>query len=107
MPMTEKQLLARDAKRDIGAELLLAARQLREGKGKVVARIEVPAVTAARLKSGLSQADFANLLGVSVRTLQDWEQGRRQPSGAARTLITIAEQKPKILKEVFKSQVTN
>jgi hypothetical protein len=35
MPMTEKQLLARDAKRDIGAELLLAARQLREGKGKV------------------------------------------------------------------------
>jgi putative transcriptional regulator len=67
MPMTEKQLLARDAKRDIGAELLLAARQLREGKGKVVARIAVPAVTAAR------------------------------------TLITIAEQQPKILKEVFKS----
>jgi putative transcriptional regulator len=102
MPMTEKQLLERDAKRDIGAELLLAARQLREGKGKVVARIAVPAVTAARMKSGLSQAEFANLLGVSVRTLQDWEQGRRQPSGAARTLITIAEQQPKVLKQVFK-----
>jgi putative transcriptional regulator len=54
------------------------------------------------MKSGLSQADFANLLGVSVRTLQDWEQGRRQPSGAARTLITIAEQQPKMLKQVFK-----
>jgi putative transcriptional regulator len=42
-------------------------------------------------------------MGVSVRTLQDWEQGRRQPSGAARTLITIAEQQPKVLKQVFKS----
>lgn len=103
MPMTEKQLLARDAKRDIGAELLLSVRQMKAGKGKVVARVNVPAATTARLKSGLSQAEFANLLGVSVRTLQDWEQGRREPSGAARTLITIAEQKPKLLKEVFKA----
>ncbi len=68
----------------------------------MVARIAVPAVTVARMKLGLSQADFANLLGVSVRTLQDWEQGRRQPSGAARTLITIAKQQPKVLKQVFK-----
>ena len=105
MPMTEKQLLARDAKRDIGAELLLSVRQMKAGKGKVVARVDVPAVTVARLKSGLSQGDFANLLGVSVRTLQDWEQGRRQPSGAARTLITIAEQQPKVLKQVLKSMV--
>jgi putative transcriptional regulator len=103
MPMTEKQLLARDAKRDIGAELLLSVRQMKAGKGKVVARVDVPAVTVARLKSGLSQSDFAKLLGVSVRTLQDWEQGRRQPSGAARTLITIAEQQPKVLQQVFKS----
>ena len=105
MPMTEKQLLGRDAKRDIGAELLLSVRQMKAGKGKVVARVDVPAVTVARLKSGLSQGDFANLLGVSVRTLQDWEQGRRQPSGAARTLITIAEQQPKVLKHVLKSMV--
>lgn len=103
MPLTEKQLQARDAKRNIGAELLLSVRQLKAGKGKVVARVEVPAVTLARMKSGLSQAEFANLLGVSIRTLQDWEQGRRQPSGAARTLITIAEQQPKVLKQVFKS----
>ena len=103
MPMTEKQLLARDATRDIGAELLLSVRQMKAGKGKVVARVDVPAVTVARLKSGLSQGDFAKLLGVSVRTLQDWEQGRRQPSGAARTLITIAEQQPKVLKQVFKN----
>jgi putative transcriptional regulator len=116
--MTEEQLLARDAKRDIGAELLLSVRQIKAGKGKVVARVDVPAVTVARLKSGLSRGDFANLLGVSVRTLQDWdkaavsvrtlqdwEQGRRQPSGAARTLITIAEQQPKVLKQVLKSMV--
>ena len=103
MTMTEKQLLARDAKRDIGAELLQAVRQMKAGKGKVVARVTVPPVTSARMKSGLSQAEFAKLLGVSVRTLQDWEQGRREPSGAARTLITIAEQKPKVLKDVFKA----
>lgn len=103
MPMTEKQLLARDAKRDIGAELLLSVRQLKAGQGKIVAQVEVPACTLARIKSGLSQADFANLLGVSIRTLQDWEQGRRQPSGAARTLITIAEQQPKVLKRVLKN----
>ena len=103
MPMTEKQLRERDAKRDLGAELLLSVRQMKAGLGKVVARIEMPPVTAARMKSGLSQADFAKLLGVSVRTLQDWEQGRRQPSGAARTLITIAEHQPKVLKQVFKN----
>ncbi len=103
MPMTEKQLQARDAKRDIGAELLASVRQMKAGTGKVVARVEVPPVTAARMKSGLSQAEFASLLGVSVRTLQDWEQGRRQPSGAARSLITIAQQQPKVLRQVFKS----
>ena len=102
-PLTEKQLLARDTKRDIGVELLLSVRQLKAGKGKVVARVEVPAVTTARMMSGLSRADFANLLGVSVRTLQDWEQGRRQPSRAARTLITIAEHQPKVLKQIFKN----
>lgn len=99
--MTERQLKQRDAKRDLSAELLQSVRKVKAGKGKVVARVAVPAVTQARLKSGLSQAQFAKLLGVSVRTLQDWEQGRRQPSGAARTLITIAEQKPKVLQQVF------
>ena len=64
---------------------------MKAGKGRVVAKIEVPPVVMARMKSGLSQSEFASLLGVSVRTLQDWEQGRKQPSGAARTLITRAD----------------
>ena len=101
MPITDKELANRDAKRNLSAELLQSVREMKAGKGKVVAQVEVPAVTQARMKSGLSQAQFAQLLGVSVRTLQDWEQGRRQPSGAARTLITIAELKPQVLRQVF------
>ena len=98
MPMTGKQLRERDAKRDLGAELLQSIREMKAGKGQGVATIEMPPVVMARMKSGLSQSEFAELLSVSVRTLQDWEQGRRQPSGAARTLITIAKQQPKVLR---------
>ena len=53
-----------------------------------------------RRKVGLSQSRFATLLGVSVRTLQDWEQGRRAPSGAARTLLLIAHRNPAALLDV-------
>lgn len=104
MPMTDKELRERDAKRDLGTELLQSVREMKAGKGKVVAHVEVPEVVTARLKSGLSQSQFAHLLGVSVRTLQDWEQGRRKPSGAAQTLIAIAQQQPKVLKQVLKAQ---
>lgn len=56
---------------------------------------------AARSRTGLSQAQFAALLGISVRTLHDWEQGRREPSGAARTLLKIASRHPEVLREVL------
>lgn len=55
---------------------------------------------AARAKTGLSQSEFSLLLGISVRTLHDWEQGRREPSGAARTLLKIAARHPEILREI-------
>ena len=57
-------------------------------------------VARARSVTGLSQAAFAGLLGVSVRTLQEWEQGRKTPSGAAATLLTVAAKHPNILKEL-------
>ncbi|MGZ0019154.1 helix-turn-helix domain-containing protein [Nitrosomonas sp. wSCUT-2] len=98
--MTEKELKKRDAKRDLGAELLESVTQMKSGHASRIHKVKVPPVVSARIKSGLSQSDFAKLLGVSVRTLQDWEQGRRQPSGAAKTLIAIAERRPEILKEI-------
>jgi len=57
-------------------------------------------VAEARAKTGLSQEKFAELLGISPRTLRDWEQGRRSPSGAAQTLLRIASKHPEILKEL-------
>lgn len=57
-------------------------------------------VAEVRAGVGLSQSEFARLIGVSVRTLQEWEQGRRVPSGPARTLLAIASQNPKAPLEV-------
>jgi putative transcriptional regulator len=104
--LSEKALLARDAKRNITAEIKRGMREIREieaGRKKAgrVHRIEVPEVLEARMRSGLSQQKFAHVLGVSARTLQDWEQGRRNPSGAARSLLTIARRRPEVLREVF------
>jgi putative transcriptional regulator len=86
------------AKRNVGLEILEGLRQLKRGEhGRVV---NVPSIAAVREKTGLSQSRFAELLGVSVRTLQEWEQGRRAPSGAARTLLLIAAKNPRALLEV-------
>ena len=87
-----------EAKRDIGREILKGLREIKRGQhGRV---ITIPSVSGIREKTGLSQERFAALLGVSIRTLQDWEQGRRAPSGAARTLLLIAERNPKTLLDV-------
>jgi putative transcriptional regulator len=93
--LTDSELEAWESKRDIGAELKQAVREMIEKKGKVV----MSPIISARKKSGLSQAEFAKLLGVSVRTLQEWEQGRREPSGAAKTLISIAMRHPEVFRE--------
>lgn len=85
-------------KRDIGKEILEGIQEIKRGEhGRVT---NVPSVASIRGKTGLSQSRFAELLGVSVRTLQDWEQGRRAPSGAARTLLLIAERNPAALLDV-------
>ena len=86
------------AKRNIGLEILEGIREIKRGEhGRVT---NVPSVSSVRERTGLSQARFAELLGVSVRTLQEWEQGRRAPSGAARTLLLIAQKNPQALLEV-------
>jgi putative transcriptional regulator len=82
-------------RRDIGREILDGLRELKRRK---IGRVRpLPAISDIRTRAGLSQAEFAALLGVSVRTLQEWEQGRRNPSGAARTLLTIAARNPSAL----------
>ena len=86
------------SRRKIGAEILEGIRELKAGKSGRV--ISIPPIADIREKTGLSQSHFATLLGVSVRTLQDWEQGRRAPSGAARTLLLIAYRNPQALLDV-------
>ena len=93
LPMTDAELEVWEASRDLEAELLESVRQMKRGEGRVV----YSPVIAARRNSGLSQTAFAELLGVSVRTLQGWEQGRKQPSGAARTLLRIALKSPEAI----------
>src|SRR5450759_1640693 len=117
--LTAKQRIAWEKARDLNAELrkaLTDAEQRRWARktefmpladGRMRRRITrrdgtvekdevIPAgrlsIAAARAGTGLSQSEFAHLLGVSVRTLQDWEAGRREPSGAAQTLLRIAAQ---------------
>ncbi len=99
--MTEKQLIAHDSKRDIGAELLQAAREIKAGKAARVHHIKIPEIVEARTRTGLSRRKFAAVLGVSPRTLEDWEQGQRKPTGAARSLITVARRHPEVLRELF------
>jgi putative transcriptional regulator len=63
---------------------------------------EEPAVGAIRAEYGLSQAKFAALLGISVRTLQNWEQGRRHPQGPARVLLRVAARHPRAILDTVK-----
>ena len=70
--------------------------QIQRGKKKSSRQfvIKEPEVKAIREQTGLSQAHFARLIGVSKRTLENWEQGRRHPTGPARALLKIVESDP-------------
>ncbi|UVJ43496.1 helix-turn-helix domain-containing protein [Pseudomonas sp. LS1212] len=81
-------------------DLLTSVRQMKAGKAARVTEVKLSAATEARAKVGVSQSAFAQLLGVSLRTLQDWEQGRRQPTGAAQTLLRVASQHPEALRDL-------
>jgi putative transcriptional regulator len=96
--MTDRKQI--ESERDIAQEILDAVREIKAGGGRRFVA-EASPVVKARLKVGLSQAEFAKLLGVSKRTLQEWEQGRRQPTGAAQSLLKIAAERPEVLREVL------
>ena len=87
--------------RDLGAEILAGLHEIKAHKKGLVSlkttqlsEPSPPAIIRSKLK--LSQALFAGLLGVSTRTVQDWEQGRRAPQGPAIALLRIAEQHPEV-----------
>ena len=86
---------------ELGLKLLQSVREMKAGQAARVTKVELNEVAQARRKSGLSQTEFADALGISKRTLQEWEQGRRAPSGAAQTLIRIAERHPEVVREAL------
>ncbi len=93
------------SKRDIGQEILEGVQEIKAHKaGEKVLRThtmkEPASVQTIRAKLHLSQSAFAGLMGVSLRTIQDWEQGRRKPSGPALALLRIAEQKPEVFAQL-------
>lgn len=82
---------------ELGELLLQSVKQMNNNEVAKEHHIVINKAVEARHKVGLSQKDFAKIMGVSVRTLQAWEQGKRQPSGSAVTLLKIATQQPQAL----------
>jgi putative transcriptional regulator len=82
------------------ADLMEAVRDMKAGRAARITQVALPDAADARVRTGLSQAQFATLLGVSVRTLQNWEQGRTHPCGAAQTLIRVAKTAPEVLRGI-------
>jgi putative transcriptional regulator len=86
---------------ELGLKLLQSVREMKAGQAARVTEVQPNEVAQARQNAGLSQAEFAEALGISKRTLQEWEQGRRTPSGAAQTLIRIAKRHPEVVREAL------
>jgi putative transcriptional regulator len=86
----------------LGMKLLQSVREMKAGMAARRTEVPLNEVVAARQSTGLSQAEFAEALQISKRTLQEWEQGRRSPSGAAQALIRIAVRHPEIVREAVR-----
>ena len=96
-----KVATAKTESEEFGLKLLQSVREMKARKFARVTRVEINEVVQARQSTGLSQADFASALSISKRTLQEWEQGRRSPSGAAQALIRIARKHPEVVREAL------
>ncbi len=98
---TRKSKTATPTAEELGLKLLQSVREMKAGKFARVTEVEVNEVVQARQSAGLSQSEFATALSISKRTLQEWEQGRRAPSGAAKALIRIARKHPEVVREAL------
>lgn len=85
---------------ELGQKLLASIKQMNAGQVGRITHVPTTEAARARANLGLSQREFAGLLGVSLRTLQEWEQARRTPSRAARTLIRVAIAAPEVLRPI-------
>jgi putative transcriptional regulator len=81
-------------------DLLESVRQMKAGKAARSTKVALSPIAEARSRLGMSQSELAALMGVSPRTLQDWEQGRRKPTGAAQTLLRVAIAHPEALRDL-------
>jgi putative transcriptional regulator len=99
--MTDSQTIPSMTGTELGLKLLESVQQMKAGKAARVTQVERNEVAEARQQTGLTQIQFAEALGISKRTLQEWEQGRRAPSGAAQALIRIARKHPEVLLEAL------
>ena len=83
-----------------GAELLEAIEQMKQGvKCRTYTKDQILAISA-RMSVKLTQREFAKLLNVSIDAVQDWEQGRRSPRGAAKTLLRVVQSHPEVLEQL-------
>jgi putative transcriptional regulator len=98
---TRKAAKAPSSGEELGLKLLQSVREMKARNFARATEVEVNEVVQARQNTGLSQAEFAAALSISKRTLQEWEQGRRSPSGAAQALIRIAKTHPQIVREAL------
>ena len=99
--MTARKKAVATSVEDLGQKLLQSVREMKARKFARVTEVEVNEVVQARQSTGLSQSEFATALSISKRTLQEWEQGRRSPSGAAQALIRIARKHPDVVREAL------
>jgi len=95
---------------ELFAELLESVREggaILRGQKQPARKFEVGAPDVKRIREqyALSQSEFAAMLGVSIRTLQNWEQGRRSPHGAARVLLHVASRHPEAVWDVVEANI--
>jgi putative transcriptional regulator len=99
--MTTRKVKTFTSGEELGLKLLQSVREMKAGKFARITKVAVNEVVEARQSTGMSQAEFASALHISKRTLQEWEQGRRSPSGAAKALVRIAKRHPDVLREAL------